>query len=688
MATYNGSQYIRASINSILSQTHRDLELIIGDDCSTDDTAHILAGYHDRRVRVIRNDTNLGVVATRNRCFAQAAGAYVAMLDHDDISRPTRIAKQLAYLQANPGTVLVGTAGQTLEDGVLSSMWRPKTTTPDLICWLLHIANPLTCSSVMFRADVVRQLGVFMREDYIYADDYDFYHRMMPMGAIAQLDEELTIYRLHSLNASKRHRDIMIRNATNVLVPSFTALFGAKAVEAASLIVRHLSAGEPVPDEASLERLHYVFATLNCSFLERSETTDATREAIRLYAEQIWRRAVSATVRRGVMARKPSDAYGRIGLRLNRSWKTRFLLKRLRLKDRVRSLLHSAVRSSGSSPAGIASCRLFDTVYEPCLPDPEQLPTLFVSVDTEAEFDWTKPFTRNLTSVSAMDDVERGQAVFDRYGLRPIYLVDFPIASQPVGYQKLRTIMERDGCEIGAHLHPWTTPPFKEQLSNHNSYPGNLDQVLEEQKLANLVEMIRSNFGISPVFYKAGRYGVGRATAAALVRHGIKIDLSVLPGADLRPQGGPDFRLLRPVPYRIAGTNVLTVPMTRSDVGLMPSWGRLNGIVRKIPGGARLPLPAVLARLRIAESITLSPEGITAEEQIRLVRVLLRRGYRQFVLHYHSPSLSPGHTPYARNCADVESLVGRLREVCRFFFEQVGGLPGYPRDLLQVLACD
>jgi hypothetical protein len=308
---------------------------------------------------------------------------------------------------------------------------------------------------------------------------------------------------------------------------------------------------------------------------------------------------------------------------------------------------------------------------------------LFVVVDTEAEFDWSKPFTRDLTSVSAMDDIERGQSVFDRYGLRPIYVIDYPVASQARGFATLREIMERDGCEIGAHLHPWTTPPFEEELCAHNSYPGNLDPALEERKLAVLMETIRQNFGMSPVFYKAGRYGFGPSTRLALEQHGIKIDLSVLPGADLRRQGGPDFRELKPVLYRIEGTRLLSLPMTRSEVGLVPALARLGALAQSIPGGHHLHLPSVLSRLRIADTITLTPEGVTADEQMRLIRAMLKRGCRQFVLHYHSPSLSPGNTPYATDQSGARTVITRLEQVCRYFFEEIGGLPGAPRDLLR-----
>ena len=116
------------------------------------------------------------------------------MLDHDDLSRPTRLAKQVAYLEEHPGTMLVGTAAHTLDNGALTPTRHPPRSSPMMIRWLLYVANPLICSSIMFRADGVRRLDIFLREEYKYADDYDLYHRLMPFGDIARLDEPLTIF--------------------------------------------------------------------------------------------------------------------------------------------------------------------------------------------------------------------------------------------------------------------------------------------------------------------------------------------------------------------------------------------------------------------------------------------------------------------------------------------------------------
>jgi hypothetical protein len=219
-------------------------------------------------------------------------------------------------------------------------------------------------------------------------------------------------------------------------------------------------------------------------------------------------------------------------------------------------------------------------------------------------------------------------------------------------------------------------------MSERNSYPGNLPPELELAKLHNLVQMIRTSFGVVPLFYKAGRYGFGPGTARALAECGIKVDFSILPGADLRWKDGPDFSQLEPVPYWVGEHDVMTAPMTRSTIGLLPSLGPWIDRAAHRTGLRALPLRPVLARTRIADTITLTPEGVTTEEQIRLIRALLARGTRQFVLHYHSPSLQAGNTSYTPDEAAVARFVASLDDVCRFFFDELGGQPGYPRDLL------
>src|SRR5262245_24540684 len=91
-------------------------------------------------------------------------------------------------------------------------------------------------------------------------------------------------------------------------------------------------------------------------------------------------------------------------------------------------------------------------------------PHLFIIVDTEEEFDWSAPFARENVSVTAIQEVDRLQRTVSPYGLRPTYVVDYPVAATSSSAETLGAFAEAGECRIGAHLHPWVTPPFDEPL--------------------------------------------------------------------------------------------------------------------------------------------------------------------------------------------------------------------------------
>ena len=168
-------------------------------------------------------------------------------------------------------------------------------------------------------------------------------------------------------------------------------------------------------------------------------------------------------------------------------------------------------------------------------------PTLFAVVDTEEEFDWHAPFSRANTSVTAMAEIHRAQRVFDRFGVVPTYVVSYPVARQAAGADPLRAALEAGRATIGAHLHPWVTPPFLERVTARHSYASNLPPDLEAAKLGMLVEAVARGFGVAATVYKAGRYALAPHTLDALVRLGITVDVSVLPHVDFSDSAGPDF---------------------------------------------------------------------------------------------------------------------------------------------------
>lgn len=302
MAAYNGAALLGETLESLRAQRFEDWELVAVDDCSKDDSVAVLRGFGDPRVRVIVSETNGGPVMARNRAFAEARGRYIAALDQDDLCLPERFAKQVAFLDANPETVLVSTAAKLLEDGKVTSGQWVRPLTPGLIDWLMLVQNPIVWSSVMFRADAARRLDPFERPAMRYVEDFDLYHRLREFGRLAQIDEELMLYRVHPGGASNQFNATMRDHAESLLIERHHAWLSERAPLVAGLLVRHVMAREPVPDEPTLRRLFRGIAVLREAFGERPDADAGTLALVDREISRLWWRLCRAGVRSGRIA--------------------------------------------------------------------------------------------------------------------------------------------------------------------------------------------------------------------------------------------------------------------------------------------------------------------------------------------------------------------------------------------------
>jgi phosphatidylinositol alpha-1,6-mannosyltransferase len=313
---------------------------------------------------------------------------------------------------------------------------------------------------------------------------------------------------------------------------------------------------------------------------------------------------------------------------------------------------------------------------------PFNRPVLCVVVDTEEDFGWDVPLSPDNTGVASVTAQHRAQAVFAPFGVQPTYLVTYPMASDPLAVGVLREFLQDKACEVGAHLHPWVTPPGGRANDTTLSFPGNLPRRVEQEKLHRLTGAVADTFGVQPVTYKAGRYGFGPNTAALLEQEGYLIDTSLMPRTSYIGEGGPDFHDFDCGPFWFGRQRrMLELPVTRALTGsLGAAFPRLY---RKIDGPVlrRSHIGSVLARSRMLERITLSPEGSDLPAMRRLTRALLARGQRIFMLQYHSPSLAPGNTPYVRDDGDLAEFLGRLAGFLTYFRDELGGEFLTPREV-------
>lgn len=299
-------------------------------------------------------------------------------------------------------------------------------------------------------------------------------------------------------------------------------------------------------------------------------------------------------------------------------------------------------------------------------------PTLTVVIDTEEEFDWSAPFNPTSTAVSNIGFQPLAQEVFDAHGVVPTYVVDYPVANSPPAVAVLGRFADEGRCDIGAHLHPWVTPPAEGPVDTRHSYPGNLPAAIERRKLMALTEAITAGFGRRPTVYKAGRYGIGSATPAILRELGYTLDISVVPHTDFSADGGPDFRRAPALPF-IIEPGLCELPLSVHFVGRLAAYGprlfpRLSDNRLR-----RLRLVGLCDRLGLLTRLRLSPEGYSLPELTRQARAALASGTRLFMLTYHSSSLLPGATTYVRNETERRGFLATLDGFLRFFLAELGG---------------
>jgi len=309
-------------------------------------------------------------------------------------------------------------------------------------------------------------------------------------------------------------------------------------------------------------------------------------------------------------------------------------------------------------------------------------PYLVVVIDTEEDFDWSQDFDRKNTNVHSVEFIKRGQQVFDDFNIKPVYVVDYAIVSQLDGYKLLRNIYQNGRCEIGVHLHPWVTPPFKEKVNRNNSFAGNLPLKLEKEKIILTCEVIEHVFGKRPKIYKAGRYGVGPNTTKILEDLDFEIDLSVCPGMNFSSEGGPDFTDYGPMPFWFGQhLQMLELPLTNGFTGVFSKYSKKLYKLISAPLASQVHAPGIAARLGLLNKICLSPEGFTISELTKLTQVLYADGLRIFSFSFHSPSLDIGKTPYVKTNKDLEEFLHRLETFFNFFLNELGGQSVTPIEL-------
>ena len=208
MPVYNRENYVGAAIESILNQTYRDLELIIIDDSSTDRSIEIIEEYKeiDRRIRVYRQQRNSGIPTVRNQGLELSTGKYIAFMDSDDVSLPTRIEKQVTFLENHTDIGVCGSWVKIMGKKPFV-VWKYPIMHSDIYAKMLFssaIANP----TVMMRTSALHQHDLQYDVNARFGlEDYDLWSRALPLIRFANIPEVLLQYRLHGSNTDDLYAD-------------------------------------------------------------------------------------------------------------------------------------------------------------------------------------------------------------------------------------------------------------------------------------------------------------------------------------------------------------------------------------------------------------------------------------------------------------------------------------------------
>jgi hypothetical protein len=272
-------------------------------------------------------------------------------------------------------------------------------------------------------------------------------------------------------------------------------------------------------------------------------------------------------------------------------------------------------------------------------------------------------------------------------GVQPTYLCTYPVVTHPDSSAVLQGLGARGGCEIGTHMHPWNTPPFRGvpgrdgDERRHAYYPSELPAASFREKLDALHRAVTAVAGEEPRSYRAGRFGIHGAALVELVARGYEVDTSITPLAEHRADGGPDFRSAPEHPYRPAATDAARA-------------GDLAIVEIPVSVGLTRRLPAALRRAYVRLPRWTRARGLLSRDllgwidyawlyPVRFDLELMRRGADTLVaggapvlnVFLHSNELVPGQAGRVATAADVERVFADLAGILEHCLRSLGARP-------------
>ena len=202
MPTYNVAPYVKEAIESVLTQTYTDFELLVIDDCSTDNTVDVVRTINDSRIRIVQNEKNVGLAENLNRGLDLIDTEYFARMDGDDIALPQWLQREVEYLDSHPEVGICGGGGQRF--GTSQSIIRFPEEHADIAANMLF-----ECTTIVptVRMDVVRRNNLRYRSDAFPAEDYRFWADCLRVTQLHNIADVLFRYRMHTTQICTSRRE-------------------------------------------------------------------------------------------------------------------------------------------------------------------------------------------------------------------------------------------------------------------------------------------------------------------------------------------------------------------------------------------------------------------------------------------------------------------------------------------------
>jgi len=313
---------------------------------------------------------------------------------------------------------------------------------------------------------------------------------------------------------------------------------------------------------------------------------------------------------------------------------------------------------------------------------------LTVTIDTEADNQWDRLETLSFRNTRNLGQLQK---LFDELGIRATYLTTYEVASDPESAAFLRELAASGRAELGAHLHPWSNPPYARLVEDeyrHHPYPHDYPIEVFRAKMEMLGEILRASIGVQPRSYRAGRWGFVLEHAAVLRDLGYLVDTSVTPGVSWEAysgapggRGGLSFLGAPRVPHRIGESRLLEVPVSIEWSRDLPS--KVTSAVERLP--ARGWIARALRHGHILRPVWLRPyPRFDERELVRLVDRVHAAHRPVWNVMFHSSEAVAGTSSYSRDARSLEGFYRKLRGILERALE-LGARPATLSEAAQTL---